>query len=292
MCASRKTSASIARAAPFVAAILGFAACEAAGAENNPPWPTEVSATYSLAFTGFGVLGHFKFQSQVHGSEYTSTGTADVKVPVIYNWSGRLNGGGRLSGEDVHPSSYAFSSQGKPIIGGTKHYSLRLGYKDGAVSQITEVPPNSKGGKDYVPLKPDHLKDAFDPLTAVMAMSRIKTGNPCARRIPIFDGKQRFDLLISGGGQQKVPETQPSGQPAMGYVCKVRYVPIAGHKDNEDHKAMAANTGIEVAIRPVPSAGLMVPYRITVPTKWGTATMLLQRMDISAPGQKQIALVH
>jgi hypothetical protein len=57
-------------------------------------------------------------------------------------------------------------------------------------------------------------------------------------------------------------------------------------------KAAIEKTDIEVALRPVPSANLLVPYRVTVATKWGTGTMLLQRMDIVAPGQKQIALVH
>jgi hypothetical protein len=261
-------------------------------AEPSQPWPTQVSATYALSFTGFGELGHFKFESVIQGNDYSATGTADVKVPVVYTWLGKLNGSGKLAGEDVHPSAYTFSSQGKAVIGATKHHSIRMSFKDNSVAQVNVIPPSSPGGAGYVPLRPENFKDAFDPLTAVMVMSRVKGTNPCARRIPIFDGKQRFDLLVSSSGQQKVSEARPSGQPSIGYLCKVRYIPIAGHKDNDDTRNMASNNGIEVALRPVPSAGLLVPYRITVPTKWGTASMVLQRMDIVTPGQKQIALVH
>jgi Protein of unknown function (DUF3108) len=266
--------------------------CLPARAEPSQHWPTHVSATYALSFTGFGELGHFKFESLIQGNDYSASATADVKVPVIYSWLGKLNGSGKLAGDDVQPAAYTFSSQGKPVIGGTKHYSVRMSFKDSAVAQVNLIPPNSPGGAGYVPLRPENLKDAFDPLTAVMVMSRTKGTTPCSRRIPIFDGKQRFDLLVSSSGQQKVSEVRPSGQPSIGYLCKVRYIPIAGHKNNDDTKNMASNDGIEVALRPIPSAGLLVPYRITVPTKWGTASMVLQRMDIVTPGQKQIALVH
>ena len=143
-----------------------------------------------------------------------------------------------------------------------------------------------------MPIKPEHLKSVIDPLTAVLVTTRAKGGSPCGRRLAIFDGKQRFDLLTTPAGQQKVPEARPSGQPAIGYVCKVRYVPVAGYKDTEDFRSTINNSSAEIALRPVPSANLLVPYRITVATKWGTATMMLHRMDIVTPGQKQIALVH
>jgi hypothetical protein len=286
--------AATAKSAPLLLSLISSGLISAPlRAEPAQSWPTSVSATYSMNFTGFGELGQFKFESQIQGNEYSASGTANVKVPVIYTWSGQLNGSGKINGEKVQPTAYVFSSQGKAVIGEKKTFSLRMSFKDNSITQVTEIPPKTPGGPGYVPLRPEHLKDAFDPLTAVMIMSRATAGaTPCARKIPIFDGKQRFDLLVTSSGQQKVPEVRPSGQPSIGYVCKVRYIPIAGYKDNDDTRNMASNSGIEIAVRPVPSAGLLVPYRITVPTKYGTATMVLQRMDINAPGQKQIALMH
>ena len=49
-------------------------------------------------------------------------------------------------------------------------------------------------------------------------------------------------------------------------MCRVRYVPIAGYKMNEETKSMAESSGIEVALRPIPAANLLVPYEVTVPT--------------------------
>ena len=93
--------------------------------------------------------------------------------------------------------------------------------------------------------------------------------NPCDRRLPIFDGKERFDLVLSYKGQMKVSEQQPSGQPVIAHVCRVKYHPIAGHKVDTENSFMATTDGIEVALRPIPSANVLMPYQITIPTLVG-----------------------
>ena len=110
--------------------------------------------------------------------------------------------------------------------------------------------------------------------------------------LPIFDGKERFDLVLSYKGQMRVAEQQPSGQPSLAYVCKVRYVPIAGHKVDADTSFMATSDAIEVALRPVPSAHVLVPYQITIPTMAGYVTIVSKRAEIAFPGKPQIALLH
>jgi hypothetical protein len=136
------------------------------------------------------------------------------------------------------------------------------------------------------------LKSVLDPMTAILALSRGNTANPCARRISIFDGKQRFDLVFSFRRLENITEAQPSGQPHVAFVCRVQYIPVAGYRRNTETQTMAASNGIEVAFRPVPSANLLIPYQITIPTIVGSAVLSSQRVDIIAPGNRQIALVH
>lgn len=273
--------------------VLGAAlAAGKASAEAAGEWPTKVDAVYTLHFSGLGELGKFRYQSQIQGAEYTINGSAEIKIPLVYHWSAKVAGHGRLHGDDINPAGYTFTSESKPIVGGKKHLAIRLGLTDRAVTQVNIVPPHNPGGAHYVPVKPEHLKSVTDPLTAVMMMTRVRSGAPCGQRFSLFDGKQRFDLATSAAGQQAVHETRPSGQPAVGYLCKVRYTPVAGFKDTEDFRNNINSSNVEVALRPVPSANLLVPYKVTVATKWGTATMQLHRMDIVAPGQRQIALVH
>ena len=68
-------------------------------------------------------------------------------------------------------------------------------------------------------------------------------------------------------------ESRPSGQPEMAYVCRVRYVPIGGFKRNRQTKYMAANDGMRVVLRAIPSAGLFIPYQVRVPTIAGEAIL-------------------
>jgi hypothetical protein len=91
--------------------------------------------------------------------------------------------------------------------------------------------------------------------------------------------------------QERVAEARPSGQPGVAFVCRVQYLPIAGHRMNEETQHMASSRGIEVALRPVPSAGIYIPYKITIPTIAGSATLTSERVHI-VTRREQIALNH
>jgi hypothetical protein len=142
-----------------------------------------------------------------------------------------------------------------------------------------------------VALRDGDLKAVLDPLTAVLAISRSHNGNPCARRIPVFDGKQRFDLAFSYLRQQAIGEARPSGQPGVAIVCRVRFIPIAGHRMTAETRHMASSEAIEVSFRPIPSAALHVPYQISIPTIAGSATLTSERINIVTRNE-QIALTN
>ena len=45
-------------------------------------------------------------------------------------------------------------------------------------------------------------------------------------------------------------------------------------------------------LRPIPTAGVFVPYQVTIPTQAGVATIASKRVDIVINGKPQIALMH
>lgn len=254
-------------------------------ATAEQPWPRQVEASYKIAFNGIDV-GRFVFRADVTGSDYTATG--DARLSALFGalkWQGASRSSGNLSGITAQPAGYTFD------YGGTgKSGSIKMGFRAGSVANIS-VLPQTPPQPGTIPVRDQHLKDVLDPLSAVLAMSRTGNPNPCGRRIPVFDGKQRFDLVLTYVRQQRVAETRPSGQPGVAYVCKVRYVPIAGFRMNEETRHLASSDGIEVALRPVPSADLFVPYQITIPTFAGSATLTSERIDI-VTRNSQIALTH
>jgi hypothetical protein len=249
-------------------------------------WPANVRAVYDINFNGFNV-GTFEFESQAEQQSYTLLANARLSVLLgAFTWDGAIRSFGLISKQDPKPASFTFDFKSSLRAGSTK-----LGFSNGAVTNIAHLPPEPIK-PDVIPLREQHLKGVIDPLSAIMVLSRGSSANPCDRRIPIFDGKERFDLLFSYKGEMRVVEQAPSGQPGVAHVCRVKYLPIAGHKVDTETSFMAANDAIEVALRPVPSANVLIPYQVNIPTMAGSASIVSKRVEIVSPGKPQIALLH
>ncbi len=248
-------------------------------------WPSRVVAQYGISFAGFDV-GDFNFVSEVDGKSYVLRSSAKLSALLgAFKWRGSTNSSGKLAGREPKPAGYAFDYRSN-----SKSGSVKLGFSGSRIADVSIVPP-SDSHPDNVPLKPQHMKDVLDPLTAILSVTRYEPGNPCARRLAIFDGKQRFDLVFSFRRQERIAEKRASGQPNVGYVCSVRYVPIAGYRMNKETKYMASNDGIEVGLRPVPDANVLIPYRVSIPTIAGQAVLRSKRVEITTSEKRQIAFI-
>jgi Protein of unknown function (DUF3108) len=266
--------------------VLGLTCLSPVSAKAADGWPGAVKATYDVNFNGLNV-GTYEFNSTQDGHTYKLTGNAQLSLLLgALRWTGATETTGRLSGETAKPSKFGFEFTAQSKVGST-----HMSFTDDTVTQVFHNPP-PKLKEGVVPVQAQHLKGVLDPLTAVLAISRGTADNPCSRRIPIYDGTQRFDLMLSPKGQVQLQDARPSGQPTTGYVCRVRYVPIAGYKPDDSTKYLAQNNDIEIVLRPLPSANIFVPYSVTIPTMAGNATLVARRVNVVSNGQQQIALVH
>jgi hypothetical protein len=249
-------------------------------------WPANVRAVYDVYFNGFTV-GSFEFQSQSEEESYTFSGSAQLSLLLgAITWFGETRAFGLIANHAPRPAAFTFDFRANSKVGSTK-----MDFVNGAVADVRHSPPAlPKPG--IVPLREQHLRGVLDPLSAVMVLARGSNPNPCDRHLSIFDGKERFDLVLTYKGQMKVNEQQPSGQPAMAHVCRVKYQPIAGHKADVETSFIATTDGIELALRPIPSVNVQIPYQITIPTMFGNATIVARRIEIESPGRPQIALLH
>ncbi len=253
----------------------------AAAGEN---WPSQVAARYKLYFNGLEV-GSYQFGSNFDGKTYAAQSEAKISALFgAFKWNGAISSHGAIQKSAPRPAAYRMSYRGKK-----REVTVSLGFDKGKVSSV-ELVPNKPPSPESVPLLSEHYVGVFDPMTAILAISHPASNNPCNRRIPIFDGKARFDLAMSYKGQERLKEKEPSGQPRELIVCRVKYQPVAGHKPKDFVDPWIDYDRIEIALRPVPSAGLFVPYRITIPTTIGAAEMTADRIDITSGDQEQIAL--
>lgn len=241
--------------------------------------PAQIGAVYKITLNGFE-LGDFSYKSSVTPQGYTLE--SDVEISALlgaFHWKGVSRTSGGLAGDKPRPSGFLFD-----YTSTTKDGSVKMGFNQTGVASVT-VLPQSGPAPGMVPLKDSHLKDVLDPLSAILVLTQVDTADPCGRKVPIFDGKQRFDLQLQFRRQQPMSNGQ------MAVVCRVKYVPLGGYRANDETKSLANSTGIEITFRPVPGADLLVPQEVTIPTLAGNAMLTLERIDIKTPGRGQIAFV-
>jgi hypothetical protein len=190
---------------------------------------------------------------------------------------GTVLAGGSIA---ASPADHSFNYRQKTLLRKKKVKGLNMTFNGPMVSKVAFVPPEgpSQGPSKNVPVKPDQLRNVLDPLSGVMALSLADLRNPCQQRLPIYDGKQRFDIVFT-----------PLRRTGDDHVCRVRLIPIAGHKPGSG-PASVIKGNIEITLRPVPRANVVIPYSVTVPTSVGTATLTSEKIDITMPDRERIAL--
>jgi hypothetical protein len=247
-------------------------------------WPSQVAARYRMQFNGFDV-GTYDFISRFDGKSYSATGKTKISALFgAFTWVGNFAGSGFVESGEPHPSSYEMSYKE-----GSKLNSVKMGFDGTGVSAIALV-PNKPPNPNAIRLKPENLKNVFDPMAATLAISNANASDACNRTIPVFDGRARFDLKLSLKGREAITDERPTGQPKELVVCRVKYIPIAGHKPKDFVNPWIDYDHIEIALRAIPSAGIYVPYRITVPSTLGPAVMDAEAINITAANNTQIAL--
>ncbi len=272
------------RTLSLLASSLIMSAGPLKAAPSVEAWPTKVDARYVLKFNGIRV-GHIAFASQAGAQTYTLESSGEVSVLFgAIKWVGNSHVSGAVASGALAPKSYAFDWK-KNKKGG----AISLGFT-GRKATLVAVDPPAGTGPDFVALTDQHKTDVLDPLSAIMALTRADVAEPCERRVPVFDGKQRFDVVFSLKRKTVIPSTKPGGASTVGFVCRAMYEPIAGHRNTADQKAYASNRDVEVVLRRLSGTGLLVPHSVTVPTAWGTGTMVIERMTIISASAGQFAV--
>ena len=131
--------------------------------------PATVDAVYRITFTALGDIGHFHFKSTVNSEAYTLA--ADAKIDTaIFDYRGNMSSNGAVPSRTPRPVDYKFNYKQKTFLKKKKLKALNIAFNDGAVSKVTFTPHDELSAK-AVPVTPEQLKNALDPLSGVMALS-------------------------------------------------------------------------------------------------------------------------
>jgi hypothetical protein len=172
---------------------------------------------------------------------------------------------GTIVGNHPAPVSYAIT-----VTNGQASRMVRMALKGGNVA-AAEVKPPVDAAEDRVPVSASNRVGVMDPLGALV-MPAPRPDKPldpmgCDRKLAVYDGIARFDVLLSFARTENLSIEGYSG-PAI--TCSARYVPIAGHRASlKSTTFMAENRDMEVSLAPVAGTQLLVPVKISVRTLFG-----------------------
>jgi Protein of unknown function (DUF3108) len=246
--------------------------CEATFAEVSGTSTSRIVAAYRVDLGGFN-LGNFRLTTVLRGSEYESRGDGQFSLlgGLLYAWRGSTASTGKLNDGVPEPATYAFNYDG-----GDGNQRLRVTFDNGAVTGVSREPPY-KPDRHVVPVTKEQLQGVLDPATALFLYARSDNPNSdvkiCDHTVPVFDGEQRFDLVLQPSRTVKLQKNASTGYSGFATVCRVRFNPISGYRtDDPDIRFISRSNEIEVWLVSLPNMGMYVPYRIVLPTVSGLAS--------------------
>ena len=250
---------------------MGEDAFAESGATGNA---SRIVAVYRVDLAGFN-LGDFHLTTVFRGDDYEMRGEAQFSIlgGLVYDWQGTTATRGKYTGIGLEPAMYALNYKG-----GDKSGQLRMTFDGGAVTEVSML-PRKRPNPHVIPISKEQLEGVLDPMSAAFLYTRSDNpnGDPkvCEQTIPVFDGEQRFNLILTPKRTVKLKKDASTGYSGFAAVCRVKFIPISGYRpDNPGIKLMSQTNEIEVWLVSLPGTTQYVPYRIVLPTLvgYGSAT--------------------
>jgi hypothetical protein len=251
---------------------------------------TQITANYGIYWAGFH-FGDVRVVITVRNSDYQMKGDGRFSLlgGLIFEWRGATTSAGKLVRSSPKPSLYTLRYSGD-----NKYGDVRISFAGGAVTEVSTSPTKRADPRD-IPVTKEQLRGVLDPMTGAFLRARPNLSEAdlkvCDETIPVFDGQIRFDIVLMPKQQRRVESTTPNGYSGLAAVCGVKFVPISGSRpDNPAVRYMSSHTdSIELWLVPLPRTALYVPYRISLPTAFGSGSAELLSFQVAKGGASEVS---
>lgn len=133
----------------------------------------------------------------------------------------------------------------------------------------TAEPPPQEDDRDPVP--PAQTVGALDPLSAALAQVLYTADKPCETRVPIFDGRRRYDLVMTLDGEDTFAPTDYTTFSGKALRCAIRVERIAGYAKNaEEQNRELDSRKTMLWVARYPDQKLLVPVRLVADSFFGS----------------------
>jgi Protein of unknown function (DUF3108) len=249
---------------------------------------TKIEVNYAVAYLGV-TIGSGKWQIELAGDQYVITASGQIKgmMSVLINGQGSGSARGLLS--HGHAIASGFDAD---VASTAENDSIQVSFQSGAVKELLALPPFPPLPQ-RVPMTESLLQKVIDPLSAAAVFVDSISGvvpNACERRLPIFDGRRRYDVDLVF---KRLENTAvPPAYRGTAVVCSVHLIPIAGHQvDSSAIKYLIESKDIEIHYAFIPEAHIVVPIAATVPTLIGTIYVHPEQIDVAVSSAPEVPAI-
>lgn len=190
-----------------------------------------------------------------------------------------------LAGLVVDQKTYAVA-HGRLVPGSAVPASFRNQTTRNGVERVSQVSYSADGtvqGSSNPPptslVAPAAARGTVDNLSAYLRLERqLATRGTCAMTVPVFDGRQRYDLVFTDAGQQTLQPEGGQNFEGTATVCKMtRY----NRQVEESEKDEGAQAGTIWYARLIPGSDMMFPIRMKLSTQIGNVDAYLAELQSS-----------
>ena len=237
-----------------------------------------------VASLGFLSVGSGSWDLRIAPSGFSVRGhghTAGL-VRLFDSGHGEASAAGGMRDTTPVPATYDTT-----IVKRDKPSAVHIRLRNGNVTDVAFEPPPRPSRKPpdpkFVPLDPGHREGVFDPISAVLMANDDPAGigpGACARSLHVFDGSMRYDLHFHFLRIEQVKtETGYQGPVA---VCAVHFNPLGGYlPERPAIKYLMGLTTMEAWLAPIAGTRFLVPWRLVIPTPFGTGTLEAERFVVN-----------
>jgi Protein of unknown function (DUF3108) len=253
---------------------LGFSLCAVAFSALAPQAAIaqgRLDAQYEATLAGIPV-GKGAWTIEI-GDDTFSASAQGGTAGLLKAFSGGTGSGasqGRVVGGALVANAYTATTTTQK-----KSETIRMVLAGGNVKDFS-IDPAPPVDPDRVVVTDAHRKGVLDPMTGSMLRvagnGELLSPDSCRTGAGIFDGRMRYDLKLDYKRMETVKAERGYHGPAL--VCAVYFTPIAGYiPDRPVIKYLATERRIEIAFVPIAGTRVLVPFRMTIPTPFGTAML-------------------
>jgi hypothetical protein len=261
----RTAGRAVSAGAGFAVAALALDAANIAAAQGR------LDAEYTATLAGIPI-GRGNWVIDITEDQFSATasgGTFGI-MRVINAGHGNSVSQGVVTGGQLVPTTYAAT-----ITNDKRIDDVRMVFVGSNIKDLSVDPPLGPSA-DRIPVTDADRRNVLDPMTATIDPVG-GTGDPvspqaCHSRVPVFDGRMRYDLRTEFKRIEMIKAEKGYQGPAV--VCAVYFIPISGYvPERYAIKYLAALRDAEVWLAPILGTRVLAPYRFSLPTPVGTGML-------------------